>query len=243
MTTLPPGPRFPKAFQTLLLGYVWDRWLASMQRRHGDVFTVRAIPFGEIVYFADPAAIKEVFTAPATTMHAGESNEVLGMAVGERSVLTTDEDEHMRGRKAMLPHFHGDAVRAYAELIERLTEDELDSWPVGAPLELHPRMRALTFEVILRAVFGVDDAARMSAMRDVLPGLVDLSGALMLMFAWPQLGRVGPWRRWVHLKCRADALVIDEIERRRRDPRLGERNDILSLLLRGGMQDTQELRD
>src|SRR4051812_17818676 len=241
--TLPPGPRLPTVAQTLLIGYVWDRWLASCRRRYGDVFTVRAIPFGEIVYFADPAAIKEIFTSPATTMHAGESNEVLGHVLGERSVLVIDEDEHMRARKAMLPHFHGDAVRAYSDLIERLAEDELDSWPLGEPLRLHDRMRALTFEVILRAVFGVDDAARMSAMRGVLPGLVDLSGPLMLMFAWPELGRVGPWRRWEALKRRADALVVDEIERRRRDPALGERNDILSLLLRGGMEATDELRD
>src|SRR3954452_9932122 len=241
--TLPPGPRLPTVAQTLLIGYVWDRWLASCRRRYGDVFTVRAIPFGEIVYFADPAAIKEIFTAPASTMHAGESNEVLSHVLGERSVLVTDEDEHLRARRAMPPHFHGDAVRAYAELIERLAEDELDSWPLGEPLRLHDRMRALTFEVILRAVFGVDDAARMTAMRDVLPDLVDLSGPLMLMFAWPQLGRIGPWRRWEELKARADALVVDEIERRRRDPALEQRTDILSLLLRGGMQDTDDLRD
>src|SRR5437763_13457267 len=100
MTTLPPGPRLPKTIQTLLLGFVWDRWLASCQRAHGDVFTVRAIPFGEIVYFADPAAIKEIFTAAPTTMHAGESNEILGVVLGERSVLVTDEDEHLRARKA-----------------------------------------------------------------------------------------------------------------------------------------------
>src|SRR3954471_9771422 len=224
--TLPAGPRLPTAIQTLLIGFAWDRWLHDCQRRYGDVFTVRAVPFGTIVYFADPAAIKEIFTTDAATMHAGESNAVLGPVLGERSVLVSDETDHLRARKAMLPHFHGDAVRAYAELIERLAEDELDSWPVGEPLRLHDRMRALTFEVILRAVFGVDDAARMTAMRDVLPDLVDLSGPLMLMFAWPQLGRVGPWRRWEALKRRADALVVDEIERRR-DPSLGERNDIL----------------
>src|SRR3954447_8956350 len=241
--TLPAGPRLPTAIQTLLIGFAWDRWLHDCQRRYGDVFTIRAIPFGTIVYFADPAAIKEIFTTGARTMHAGESNEVLKPVLGEQSVLVTDEADHLRRRKAMLPHFHGDAVRTYAELIEQLAEDELDSWPLGRPMELHPRMRALTFEVIMRAVFGVSDATRMTEMRAALPELVDLSGPLMLMFAWPQLGRVGPWRRWSALKQRADALVVDEIERRRADPTLGERNDILSLLLRAGMDDTTELRD
>ena len=243
MTPLPPGPKLPKSLQTLLIGFAWDRWLHDCQRRYGDVFTIRAIPFGTIVYFADPAAIKEIFTTDARTMHAGESNEVLKPVLGEQSVLVTDEADHLRRRKAMLPHFHGDAVRTYAELIEQLAEDELDSWPLGRPMELHPRMRALTFEVILRAVFGVSDAARMTEMRAALPELVELSGPLMLMFAWPQLGRVGPWRRWSALKQRADALVVDEIERRRAVGDLDERTDILSLLLRGGMDDTEELRD
>src|SRR3954447_13032137 len=240
---LPPGPKLPKPVQTLLIGFAWDRFLHTCHRRYGDVFTVNATPFGRIVYFADPAAIKEIFTTDAATMHAGESNAVLGPVLGERSVLVSDEADHLRRRKAMLPHFHGDAVRAYAELIEQLAEDELDSWPVGRTIELHPRMRALTFEVIMRAVFGVSDATRMTEMRGVLPELVDLSGPLMLMFAWPQLARIGPWRRWGALKQRADALVVDEIERRRADPTLGERNDILSLLLRAGMDDTTELRD
>lgn len=33
---------------------------------------------------------------------------------------------------------------------------ELDSWPIGRPFRLLERMRALTLEVILRAVIGVD---------------------------------------------------------------------------------------
>src|SRR5439155_23194180 len=44
-------------------------------------------------------------------------------------------------------------------------------------------------------------------------------------------------------KARADALGVDEVRRRRADPRLDERGDVLSLLLRAGMDDEDELRD
>ena len=37
---------------------------------------------------------------------------------------------------------------------------DIDAWPVGEPFALHPRMQAITLEVILRAVFGVDAGAR-----------------------------------------------------------------------------------
>src|SRR5439155_481529 len=91
----------------------------------------------------------------------------------------------------------------------------------GRAFELHPRMRELTFEVILRAVFGVSEPARLAAMRAALPALVDLSGLVMLMWLKPELGRVGPWKRWLALKARAGALVVDEVRRRRAGRRPG----------------------
>ena len=157
---LPPGPRLPAPVQTFLLGRYWDRWLRACERRYGPVFTINAPPFGPAVYFTDPAAIKEIFTGEPATMHAGEAHEMLAPVLGERSVLVSDEAEHLRLRKLMLPLFHGEAVRAYADLVEELVEDELDTWPLHGALELHPRMRALTFEVILRAVFGVTEPGR-----------------------------------------------------------------------------------
>jgi hypothetical protein len=243
MTPLPPGPKLPKAVQTIAMWGYWDRYLEACRRRFGDVFTVRAAPMGTLVYFADPAAIKEVFTGDAQTLHAGEANAILAPVLGERSVLVTDEADHLRRRKLMLPAFHGDAVRSYAGIVERVAEDEVDRWPLGRDFALHPRMRELTFEVILRAVFGVSEPERLAAMRAALPPLVDLSEVVMLMWLRPELGRVGPWKRWLGLKARADALVVDEVRRRREDPRLGERSDVLSLLLRAGMDDEDELRD
>src|SRR3954452_20604487 len=201
-TTLPQGPKVPKLVQTLLMARYWDRRLHACHRRYGDVSTVRMLPWDEIVYFADPAAIKEIFTTPPTTAHAGEAHAVLAPVLGERSVLVTDDAEHLRRRKLMLPLFHGDAVRAYADLIEALTEDELDRWPVGQSFALLPLVRELTFEVILRAVFGITGDARMAEMRELLPGLVEIDNVLLLMWLRPELGRVGPWKRWGELKER-----------------------------------------
>src|SRR3954470_16232104 len=77
MTALPPGPKLPVAVQTYLL---WGHTLPFLdwcRRRHGDVFTIRAVPMGTLVYFADPAVIKEVFTGDNSVLHAGEANDVL----------------------------------------------------------------------------------------------------------------------------------------------------------------------
>ena len=162
---LPPSPPLPRLAQTLLL---WRRTIPFLDwcaRRHGDCFTLWAAPFGRLVYVADPGALKEVFTADPTVFHAGEANDFLGPVMGPHSILLLDEDEHLRQRRLLLPPFHGEAVRGYEELIARLAADEVERWPTGEPFAVHPRLRALTLEIILRVVFGVEDEARRAELR------------------------------------------------------------------------------
>src|SRR5206468_12884378 len=68
--------------------------------------------------------------------------------------------EHLARRKVMLPPFHGERMQAYEETVREIAVREIESWPPGAEVTLHPRMQAVTLEVILRAVFGVTDEAR-----------------------------------------------------------------------------------
>jgi cytochrome P450 family 135 len=241
---LPPGPRLPKAIQTYFL-WGYEPWvLPLLRRRYGDAFTIRAAPMGTLVYLADPADIKAVFTGDPKVFHAGEGNAVLGPVMGQRSVLLVDEEEHLATRKRMLPPFHGEAIQRYGEVMEEVAATEIGTWPRGETFRLHPAMQRITLDVILRAVFGVQDAGRLAEMRPLVRRLADIGGVLMLMWLYPGLGRVGPWRRYRQVQARADALIYDEIARRRTDPRLDERTDVLSLLLRGEepMAD-EDLRD
>jgi cytochrome P450 len=241
---LPPGPRLPKAVQTYFL-WGHEPWvLPLMRRRYGDAFTIRAAPMGTLVYLADPADIKRVFTGDPKVFHAGEGNAVLGPVMGQRSVLLIDEDEHLVTRRRMLPPFHGEAIQRYGAVMEEVAAAEIASWPRDRDFALHPAMQRLTLDVILRTVFGVEDPARLAELRPLLRRMVDIGGVLMLMWLYPGLGRVGPWRRYRKVQAQADALLYDEIARRRADPRLDERTDVLSMLLRGDepMED-RDLRD
>ena len=248
MTPLPPGPRLPVAAQTVAYWRSPQAYLRRCRHRYGPVFTIRIAPSGTLVYVADPALIKQVFTGDPAVFHAGEGNSILGPILGTRSVLVVDEQDHLWRRKLMLPMFHGEAVRAYAEVVREVTEAEVDRWPVGEPFALHPRMKALTLEVILRAVFGVDDPARLAALHEALPPLTEITDVIALQWLFPWLPDAGPWRRYRLARERADALLFDEIRRRRVASDLGERRDILSLLLLartedGEPLDDQELRD
>ncbi len=240
---LPPGPRLPRLVQTRLL---WQRtlpFLASNRRRYGPIFTIRAMPWGTAVVVNDADLVKEIFTGDPAVFHAGDGNSMLAPVLGERSVLVLDEDEHLQARKRLLPPFHGDSVRRYGETIERIVATEAARWPLGEPFALHPRMRAITLEVILEAVIGVSDPARMAALRETLPQVVEIDPTIMAMWAIPGLRYVGRWQRYRHTVARAHRLLLEEIAARRGDPRLHERDDVLSQLVRAGETDDGELRD
>jgi cytochrome P450 len=225
---------------------VWHRtipFFAAAQRRYGPVFTIRALPWGTAVVVNDADLVKEIFTGDPAIFHAGDGNSLLAPVLGERSVLVLDEDEHLQARKRLLPPFHGEAVRRYGDVVERIVGEEIERWPRGRPFSLHPRMRAVTLEVILQAVIGVSDPVRLHALRQVLPKTVAITSPIMAMWVFPPLARIGPWRRFLATVADANRLLREEIAARRRDPRLDERQDVLSQLVRAGEIDDEELRD
>jgi cytochrome P450 len=125
-----------------------------------------------VVYVADPAEVKRVFTGDPATFHAGEANLIaLGDVLGEHSLLTLDEGRHLSRRKLLLPPFHGESVRRYTDLMAEITAREVDRWPLGRAFSLRPRMQAITLEVIMRAVFGVRDDESMDRFRAAIPRL------------------------------------------------------------------------
>jgi cytochrome P450 family 135 len=230
---LPPGPRLPRAVQALLMLRAWHPYLASCQRRYGDCFTIRATGLGTVVYVCDPQLIEQVFLGDPAVFRAGQLNAGFGLATafGPHAVAVLDGAEHRRMRRSMSPSFQARAVRRYGQVIADATEEEVRRWPVGEPFPLHPRMRAITFEVIMRTVIGPAHPERAAGLHRVL---AELCEADLLVLVRPGLQRFWPWRRYRRLMQEADELLLAEIAERRSDPGLSSRTDILSLLVRGG---------
>jgi cytochrome P450 len=245
MSELPPGPRAPATVNTARLLRRPLESLLSWQRRYGDVFTVRYLIFGTGVYVADLAGIRELLTGDQSDLHAGEANAPLSPVLGSNSVLVLDGPRHMRQRKLLLPPFQGSAVRAFREVIREVAEEEVAGWKVGTEFRMRDRMRALTFEVICRAVFGVTERERIERLRATLLPIMDAGGATFFL-PGPlrrDLGPLSPWGRLQRRLRRTDELLYEEIARRRRDADLEERTDVLSLLLRARDEDGEPMTD
>jgi cytochrome P450 len=59
--------------------------------------------------------------------------------------------------------FHGERMRAYGLLMRSLTRETIAKWPVGKGFGIYPSMRALTFDVIMRVAFGLDESGEVGA--------------------------------------------------------------------------------
>ncbi|MGH2985228.1 MAG: cytochrome P450, partial [Solirubrobacterales bacterium] len=108
------------------------------------------------------------------------------------------------------------------------------------------RMQAVTLEVILRAVFGVTDPARLERLRGLLAGMLANMASprlqLRLLLA-RRLGRPDPIEDLRRQSAVVDDLLHAEIAERRADPGLGERDDILSMLVGARFEDGQGMGD
>jgi cytochrome P450 family 135 len=234
----------PTALQTALWirGAQWT--LAQCARRFGDTFTLRIANQGRWIVVSHPRDVEAVFKGDPAILHAGEGNRVLEPVLGSHSVLLLDGAAHLAHRKLMLPAFHGARMSAYAELIGGIAAREIESWPRGEIQRLRPRMQAITLEIIMRAVLGVTGGPRHEqlrrALRTLLTMLTDPKWTALLLAAGPQrLNAFAPFRRRL---ADVDRLVYEEITERRGSD-VGDREDIMSLLIAARHEDGTPMSD
>jgi cytochrome P450 len=147
----------------------------------------------------------------------------------------------------LLPAFHGEQVASHADAMRIAADNAIASWPIGQQFPIHPQMRAITFETIIRAVFGFADDNAGAELRASLKKLFELySSRLGTLFSLPAMqidaGRWSPWGRAVRLTRQIDSILYAEFARRRREGVQG-RADVLSMLLAARYEDGQPLPD
>jgi cytochrome P450 len=233
--------------------YRWLRrpldFLSECRARYGHTFTLRIAGGGTWVITDNPDTIREVWSAGPSEMHAGKANEILRPFLGEHSLLMLDGERHLRVRRLMLPPFHGERMVAYGTAMLEIAHAAIDRWPLGKAFPIHPRFQAITMDVILRTVFGIEGASRHAELASVFETLLRVATwpPLMLPAFQVDLGPLSPWGRFLRIGERADRLLREEIDNRRRAGTEG-RTDVLSLLLdardeEGRPMSDEELRD
>ena len=218
------------------------------RRRLGPVFRVKGIIPGEPTITSHPDHVKSLFTAKPGLAPSLTGESPLRPILGSTSVLTSLGDRHLRQRKLLLPPFHGEAVARYVEMIDEITERELDRWPVGEPMALAPRMQAITLDVIMRGIFGVEGKPAKGTpergLRDATRLLTELSTKPVAQIGeLTNIGRAEPVGLTKLAMKVIDRPTFQMIAERRRATDLDERTDIMSLLMRARTEEGEALTD
>jgi cytochrome P450 len=250
---LPPRVRQPRVLQALRFNIRQIEFVFAARRRLGETFRVYGPIREDVVVTSHPDHVRSLFTADPAQAPSLTGESPLRPIVGPYSVLTLLGQEHMRQRKLLLPSFHGDAVARYTEMIAAAAEREIDRWPLGRALQLGPAMQAITLDVIMSGIFGVEGVPAPGTperdLREVIREAVRQSSRpTTQLFELMNRGRtepVGMVRRFVH---ELERPVYAAIAERRRRGDAAERADVLSLLLAARDEDgrpmsDQELRD
>jgi cytochrome P450 len=250
---IPPEPPLPTLVQTMFWIQRPTEMMQMCLRQYGSAFTL-ALPPYRISLFSDPESIRTIFAAKPDEMHAGEVNRILRTLVGQDSVLLLDGQEHLRHRKLLMPSFHGERMRFYGDTMAEITRDVMARWPEGEQITLHDHTQEITLQVILRTVFGADAGPEEQKLGDQIKHMLSAAEnrlAIMPMVFLADrkhLENKAPFKWLLARRNAVDVTIFEQIARRRSDPTLAQRKDVLSMLLGArddegqGMTDV-ELRD
>jgi cytochrome P450 len=132
----------------------------------------------------------------------------------------------------ILPAFHGERMHAYGRTMLEMTHDSIDGWPLGSVFPVHRPMQAITLQVILRTVFGIEEGPRFAELGKVLRKMLDATAnpILLLPFLQRDLGPFSPWGRFLRQSRRSSAILRAEI-RRGHEMGTAGRSDVLAMML------------
>ncbi len=222
------GPRF-SPLQTLSFMKSPAVFFRENSQRYGDPFIAK-LPMGTIVATGEPDGIREIFSADPSLFEP-LSRVVLEPVVGANSMLLLAGERHKRERRLLMPPFHGERMRAYGTLMQQAALEAVQGLRAGEPLVALQKTQALSLEIIIRAVFGVEEPERVRRFMEAIGVYADAYTPLLMLLVplRRSFGGIGPWARFERHSQALDALLNEQIARRRADGRGGE--DILTLLL------------
>lgn len=254
----PPQTPVPAPLQTFLFWRSPFQYLQRCRDRYGTTFALRATSQPPLIFLSDPHDIRSLMAAPEDTLRPGEGGAAISPIVGERSFMLSDDAEHIAGRKTILAAFHANAVDQHTHMVAGMARRATADWTTGRTVALHPRLRSLTLEVILRTLTGhlTDSLDRqILTLRERVLEMLRVTASPVLIE--PHL-RHGPgrriWQSFLHSRAQVDELLGELInvrsESRSSDDLLGQlvalpnpdgsrpsrgqvRDNVMSLILAG----------
>ena len=215
--------------------------LLRWYEEYGPIFSVRVVHAPQ-VFMLGPAANHYVTVSHAENFgwREGAFKDLVPL-LGD-GLLTTDGSYHDRARRIMMPAFHRERIEAMVDTIVAEAQAALEGWRPGAVVDVYGWARRLAMRISMRVLLGLDpdEAGRGAAAAEEFERALSFYGRDFTL--WLLRGPGSPWQKMRAARRRLDAIVLDEIERRRRHGGAGGR-DVLSMLIAAEDEDGSRLSD
>lgn len=214
--------------------------LRELASRYGDPFLLPTLDETYVIT-GDPAHVAAVFAADPEVMDPPSG--VVEPLLGERTVVLARAARHRRKRKLLAPPLHGARMRTYGDAIVEAARGAFRDVSPGTAVPVIRHTQRLSLDVIVRAVFGMRDPARVARFHAVVDEVIGRFPAWLMFSPWlhrPMLG-LGPWDRYQRASARLCDLLREEIAAARASPE--GRDDVMSLLLAARDEEGHALPD
>jgi cytochrome P450 family 110 len=197
----------------------------------GNPFDMAIPSIGKVLFATHPDDIREFLAIPTSTFIPPMPNPIEPV-VGEGSIILLSGQPHKRERARILPALQGERIRRHARLMAQAARDEIAAWRPGTSIDARNASQNITLQIIVRAVFGIDDDSRTAEYVQVVKEMMRNYTAPFMFF--PPLRRapfgLGPWRRFSQRRQELDALLSEQIAQRR-NAGPDRYDDVLGVLL------------
>ncbi len=124
-----------------------------------------SVKVGDVLFESRPEVVAQILVGtenprPERT-HFGKSTlqtQSLGQVYGDHTVFLENGAEWKAQRTSLQPHFVGRSVLSEAnhQHLQDITDKHLDALPVGTPVDLNLKLRALSLDVAISHMFGMN---------------------------------------------------------------------------------------
>ncbi|MBD2141570.1 cytochrome P450 [Anabaena sp. FACHB-1250] len=225
-------------------------YMMECAKNYGDVFALKLqgnLP--PMLFVHSPEAMQQVLSNDQKELEApGDLNSIFEYLLGKNSVISLSGKAHQRQRQLIMPPFHGERMRTYAELIENITIKVFNQQPKNQSFNIRNITQDITLQVMMEAVFGLYEGERAEKLKHLLCAILEQGSTpwRVIFLYFPKLketfGISEIWKRQMKKQEQADQLIYQEIRERREnfDP---NRTDILNLLMSAEDENGQPMTD
>ncbi len=182
----------------------------------------------DFVLVSSPEAVRQVFSADPDGYDAFWKDSFAGMN-GEDSLWVLVKNKHRRERQLFAPAVHAHHFRQYGDVIRDIARLHFGKWRPGQTVQGIETTLAISLDVIMRLVFGVEDETLRNEGRQILHHLTRTAHPLIVFY--PKLQR--PWfplfRRYLRAKAAMYTWATRVMAQRRVSGQAGE--DVLGRLM------------